>query len=111
MAALSLAPSGAAPHGAHPGGKPGPSMAQPERPERPRLDASGGLEAVAEFIGSGHARNIVFAVGAGISVSAGIPDFRTPGTGARMRTGIAATTPPLASMHMNPSTVDGLQAG
>lgn len=121
MAALSLAPagapSGAAPQGAHPGGgKPGPSMAQ--QPEQPRLDAGGGLEAVAEYIGSGHARNIVFAVGAGISVSAGIPDFRTPGTGACLfaHVGGAPSAPPLACMHActhahESMYMDGLQAG
>jgi len=36
---------------------------------------------VAEYIRSGHAKNIIVMSGAGISVSAGIPDFRTPGTG------------------------------
>lgn len=43
----------------------------------PSLDLAG----VAEYIKSGRARNIVCLVGAGISVSAGIPDFRSPGTG------------------------------
>ena len=39
------------------------------------------LEGVIELLRSGRARQIVCLCGAGISVSAGIPDFRTPGTG------------------------------
>ncbi|EPE07513.1 sir2 family protein [Ophiostoma piceae UAMH 11346] len=39
------------------------------------------LEAVAELITSGKARRIVVLTGAGISTAAGIPDFRSPGTG------------------------------
>ena len=37
------------------------------------------LHAVADALKS--AKNVVVMVGAGVSVSAGIPDFRTPGTG------------------------------
>ena len=39
------------------------------------------LEAVAEYIKSKNIRNIICMVGAGISTAAGIPDFRSPGTG------------------------------
>jgi len=41
------------------------------------LDVGG----VAAFIKSGRAKRIIVMCGAGVSVSAGIPDFRTPGTG------------------------------
>jgi len=39
------------------------------------------LAGVAKYIKEGHAKNVIVMCGAGISVSAGIPDFRTPGTG------------------------------
>ncbi|KAI6189907.1 NAD-dependent protein deacetylase [Aphelenchoides bicaudatus] len=39
------------------------------------------LEGVANFIKSKQLRNIVFMCGAGISTSAGVPDFRSPGSG------------------------------
>jgi len=39
------------------------------------------LEGVAEAIRTGICKNIIVLSGAGISVAAGIPDFRTPGTG------------------------------
>ncbi|KAL5392791.1 hypothetical protein DPSP01_000490 [Paraphaeosphaeria sporulosa] len=39
------------------------------------------LEAVADYIKDGRARRIVVMTGAGISTSAGIPDFRSPDTG------------------------------
>lgn len=39
------------------------------------------IEAVAEYIKSGRCKKIVVMTGAGISTSAGIPDFRSPDTG------------------------------
>uniref|UniRef100_A0A4W4G924 NAD-dependent protein deacetylase sirtuin-2 n=1 Tax=Electrophorus electricus TaxID=8005 RepID=A0A4W4G924_ELEEL len=39
------------------------------------------LEGVASYIQSGKCKNVICMVGAGISTSAGIPDFRSPGTG------------------------------
>src|SRR5689334_5276587 len=49
----------------------------PPQPLLPSFD----LEGIAQLILSGRVQRIVMMVGAGISVSAGIPDFRTPGTG------------------------------
>ncbi|KAK6540728.1 Sir2 histone deacetylase Hst2 [Orbilia ellipsospora] len=39
------------------------------------------LKSIAEYIASGECRRIALMVGAGISTSAGIPDFRSPDTG------------------------------
>ena len=52
-----------------------------EEPRKEPLLESFDVKGVAELIRSGRAKNIVVMCGAGISVSAGIPDFRTPGTG------------------------------
>ena len=45
------------------------------------LGGSPSLRKVADLIASGCVKNIVVVCGAGISVSTGIPDFRTPGSG------------------------------
>lgn len=47
----------------------------------PETLESRSLSSVAKFINDGHARQIVVMTGAGISTSAGIPDFRSPKTG------------------------------
>ncbi|OMH84077.1 NAD-dependent protein deacetylase sirtuin-2 [Zancudomyces culisetae] len=39
------------------------------------------IESIAEYIKSGYGKNIIILSGAGISTSAGIPDFRSPKTG------------------------------
>jgi NAD-dependent deacetylase sirtuin 2 len=48
--------------------------------EKPLL-RSFDLSGVAEYIQKGNCKNVIVMVGAGISVSAGIPDFRTKGSG------------------------------
>eukprot|EP00879_Flechtneria_rotunda_P004889 GHRR01005163.1.p1 GENE.GHRR01005163.1~~GHRR01005163.1.p1 ORF type:complete len:451 (+),score=183.15 GHRR01005163.1:273-1625(+) len=47
----------------------------------PSVLSSCDLQGIAQYILSGKARSIVVMAGAGISVSSGIPDFRSPGTG------------------------------
>ena len=58
---------------------------------RPKLDADGAprppilssfdIDGIAEYLQRNECRNVIVMAGAGISVSAGIPDFRSPGTG------------------------------
>ncbi|KAM0721043.1 hypothetical protein Q7P37_003328 [Cladosporium fusiforme] len=47
----------------------------------PTVLTSRNLDGIAEYIRAGKARTITVMVGAGISTSAGIPDFRSPDTG------------------------------
>ncbi|KAI8361414.1 DHS-like NAD/FAD-binding domain-containing protein [Mortierella sp. GBAus27b] len=46
-----------------------------------RILKDGTVDAVAEYINEGKAKNIIVLSGAGISTAAGIKDFRSPGTG------------------------------
>jgi len=55
----------------------GDEEAAPPEPVLPSFD----LRGVAELLRSGKAKDVVVMVGAGISVNAGIPDFRTKGSG------------------------------
>lgn len=50
-------------------------------PSHPPILPSFTVDAIADIIRQNKAKNIVVLTGAGISVSSGIPDFRTPGTG------------------------------
>ncbi|CAD6445915.1 57f0fbaf-e28d-4eba-aadf-a6cde2323348 [Sclerotinia trifoliorum] len=55
------------------------SQINPDDP--PHTLSARSIEGIAEFIKSGQAKKIVVLTGAGISTSAGIPDFRSPETG------------------------------
>ena len=50
-----------------------------EEVKQPKFELT--LKGVAKAINEGLCKNIIVITGAGISVAAGIPDFRTPGTG------------------------------
>ena len=47
----------------------------------PTVLSSLDVDGIVEYIKDGRAKNIIVMAGAGISTSAGIPDFRTPGSG------------------------------
>ena len=57
------------------------SSSTPSRAPSSSLLPSFTVEAIADLMRSGRARRIIVLTGAGISVSCGIPDFRSPGTG------------------------------
>jgi hypothetical protein len=46
-----------------------------------RLHSSLSLESIAESLKTGRTHRVVVVAGAGVSCAAGIPDFRTPGSG------------------------------
>eukprot|EP00164_Ancoracysta_twista_P002587 GFYU01003442.1.p1 GENE.GFYU01003442.1~~GFYU01003442.1.p1 ORF type:complete len:397 (+),score=108.48 GFYU01003442.1:17-1207(+) len=58
-----------------------PKYEEPDDDEKKDVLPELTIEGVATKIKNGDIKNIVVMTGAGVSVSAGIPDFRTPGTG------------------------------
>ena len=50
-------------------------------PPKPKVLDEVSFEGIIKYIKDGKAQNIITLAGAGISTSAGIPDFRTPGSG------------------------------
>lgn len=52
-----------------------------EKPKPEQLLSEVNFNGIAEFINSPKCKNIVVLCGAGISTAAGIPDFRSPGSG------------------------------
>ena len=71
-----------------------------ERGFRPKLDGNGeprppvlssfDADGIVEYLRRNCCRNVVVMAGAGISVSAGIPDFRSPGTGCALGASVHA---------------------
>jgi len=53
----------------------------PSKPSLAELTAPESLKSIADLISSNKYKNIIVLTGAGVSCNAGIPDFRTPGTG------------------------------
>ncbi len=51
------------------------------KPPNGKTDTPASVQHFADLLASNKYRNIVILTGAGVSCSAGIPDFRTPGTG------------------------------
>lgn len=49
--------------------------------QHPRILEGNDLKALAKYMKSDSCRNVFLMLGAGVSTSAGIPDFRSPGTG------------------------------
>ena len=54
---------------------------QNDEQTNPTVLSSLDVDGIVEYIKDGRAKNIIVMAGAGISTSAGIPDFRTPGSG------------------------------
>ena len=51
------------------------------KPSVHELSAPESIKSIAELLSSNKYKNILILTGAGVSCNAGIPDFRTPGTG------------------------------
>ncbi|KAF9166996.1 NAD-dependent protein deacetylase sirtuin-2 [Mortierella sp. AD010] len=58
-----------------------PPKPKPEPEPRIQILKDGTINAIADLIATGKAKNIIVMTGAGISTAAGIKDFRSPGTG------------------------------
>ncbi|KAG0301119.1 NAD-dependent protein deacetylase sirtuin-2, partial [Dissophora globulifera] len=58
-----------------------PTRGKTEPEPRVNIIKDGTLEAIADYINEGNAKNIIVMSGAGMSTAAGIKDFRSPGTG------------------------------